>query len=83
LAGLPKAVIERAKTVLEKLEAGEVSGEGKTKALIDELPLFNANPTVTEIKPSDVEDALRNIHPDELTPIDALSLIYELKKKLD
>ncbi len=39
LAGLPEAVIERAKTVLHQLESGETSG--KAERLIDDLPLFS------------------------------------------
>ncbi|MBN9273725.1 MAG: DNA mismatch repair protein MutS, partial [Mesorhizobium sp.] len=39
LAGLPDAVVERAKEVLHQLEEGEVSG--KTNSLVDDLPLFS------------------------------------------
>ena len=42
LAGLPTAVIERAKVVLEALEKGDREGGGASKALIDDLPLFRA-----------------------------------------
>ena len=82
LAGLPSAVIGRATEVLEKLESSDQGG--KTQTLIDELPLFNATPPlpVAPKGPSEVEEALSDIHPDELTPKDALALIYELKAKL-
>jgi len=80
LAGLPSAVIGRATEVLEKLESGDQGG--KTETLIDELPLFNSTPAPVIAKgPSEVEEALEEIHPDELTPKDALALIYELKAK--
>lgn len=85
LAGLPEAVTDRAKVVLEALEAGEREGGGKQKALIDDLPLFRATPpaSVTKpAKPSDVEERLRGVMPDQLTPMEALSLIYELKSQL-
>ncbi len=83
LAGLPGAVIERAKTVLENLESGADHSGGTTKTLIDDLPLFSATPPPAKIvKDSEVEDALKDIHPDELTPKDALALIYDLKSKL-
>ncbi len=81
LAGLPPSVIERAKVVLEALEKGEREGESQ-KALIDDLPLFRAAPAATLPKPqkvSEVEARLKSIHPDELTPMEALRLIYELK----
>ena len=84
LAGLPHAVIERAKVVLEALEAGERQGPGQ-KALIDDLPLFRAAPPMAAKpvpKSSAVEDRLKFVHPDELSPKEALSLIYELRDLL-
>ncbi len=44
LAGLPPAVVERARLVLETLEQGERQGGARPKALIDDLPLFRAVP---------------------------------------
>jgi DNA mismatch repair protein MutS len=85
LAGLPEAVTDRAKVVLEALEAGEREGQNKQKALIDDLPLFRIAPSSPAPKPqktSDVESRLREVLPDQLTPIEALSLIYELKARL-
>ncbi len=81
LAGLPSAVIERAKVVLEALEKGErEGGSGHQKALIDDLPLFRAAPASAPArKDSEVEARLKDIHPDELTPIEALRLIYDLR----
>lgn len=87
LAGLPSSVIDRAKVVLEALEAGERSGGSKAKALIDDLPLFRAAPAPVAkpatSKASAVELRLREVHPDTLSPIEALNLIYELKQALD
>ena len=85
LAGLPPAVIERAKVVLEALESGEREGGARQKALIDDLPLFRAVPAPAPkpvVKTSEVETHLREIHPDDLTPKQALALIYELREKL-
>jgi DNA mismatch repair protein MutS len=79
LAGLPAAVVERAKEVLGALEEGR---EGhKPLARIDDLPLFNATAPVKKEK-SAVEEALRASDPDALTPKEALKLLYELKSKL-
>lgn len=79
LAGLPATVVARAKVVLEALEKGE--REGKQKALIDDLPLFSAPPTPapTKTAPSEVEARLKEVMPDDLSPKDALNLIYELR----
>jgi len=82
LAGLPPAVVARARTVLDALEKGERDGSGAKKAVIDDLPLFSAAPTAPPPparRTSAVEERLAAIHPDELTPRDALQLLYELK----
>ncbi len=81
LAGLPQSVVDRAKVVLEALEKGEREG-GSQRALIDDLPLFRAAPVMAprpSAKQSPVEARLRDVHPDELTPMEALRLIYEIK----
>jgi DNA mismatch repair protein MutS len=83
LAGLPAAVVNRAKVVLDALEKGEREGGTAQKALIDDLPLFAAiAPAPVPAKPaqSEVEDRLKNIFPDDLSPKEALSLLYELKE---
>ncbi|WP_299648933.1 DNA mismatch repair protein MutS [uncultured Jannaschia sp.] len=81
LAGLPEAVVARAREVLQALEEGERAGGGKPKALIDDLPLFSVTPTPAPLRKtqSAADERLREILPDELTPKDALALVYELK----
>ena len=80
LAGLPKSVVARARVVLDALEQGEREG-GSQKALIDDLPLFAAAPPPppAPAQTSPVVQMLSEIHPDELSPRDALDLIYRLK----
>ncbi|QUS36446.1 DNA mismatch repair protein MutS [Falsirhodobacter algicola] len=77
LAGLPAPVIARARTILETLETGDRDGTRKT-ALIDDLPLFRSPPPAPPA-PSVVEERLKTVHPDDLTPMEALKLIYELR----
>ena len=83
LAGLPKTVVDRARTVLQALEKGERENGSGAKALIDDLPLFamapSAPPKQAVTAPSQVDALLRDVQPDELTPRDALKLIYQLK----
>jgi len=77
-------VIERARVVLEALESGERQGGARPSALVDDLPLFRVAPVAPPApakaaKPSEVEARLRGVHPDELTPREALDLLYELR----
>jgi DNA mismatch repair protein MutS len=79
LAGLPKTVTARAEEVLEVLEKGEQGGA--LARLADDLPLFSAARRRVEPPPpeSAAEALLRQTRPDELTPREALDLLYRLK----
>jgi DNA mismatch repair protein MutS len=78
LAGLPRAAVERAKAVLVKLEAGK---GGRHSGLVEELPLFaGATPPPPG---SAVEEALSGVDPDQMSPRDALDLVFRLKALLD
>ncbi len=85
LAGLPQPVIKRARSVLEALEAGE-RDRTSPKALIDDLPLFAVaaapEPVAAQTGPSEVEDKVADLLPDEMTPREALQAIYDLKALL-
>ncbi|MGQ0660285.1 DNA mismatch repair protein MutS [Sphingosinicella sp.] len=78
LAGLPPAVLARAKAVLAKLEAGRAA-TGGIAAGLDDLPLFAAAPA-EEAAPDAVHAALAEALPDTLSPRDALELVYRLKR---
>lgn len=82
LAGLPESVIARAKMVLDMLQSGEQSGV--LTRLADDLPLFSQSGGEDEedAVESALEDAVRDIDPDTLTPRDALDLVYKLKSLL-
>jgi DNA mismatch repair protein MutS len=82
LAGLPPAVIERAGLVLETLE--KTREQNPATPMVDDLPLFSA--TVEKIAkaqkskgPSALEQAFAEVNPDDLSPKEALELIYRLK----
>ena len=85
LAGLPAPVIARAKSVLAKLEAQD---RGQTaRALADDLPLFAvpSRAAAEPAPPSDAEklaEAVKALHPDEMSPREALEALYALKAKL-
>ncbi|UWQ58358.1 DNA mismatch repair protein MutS [Leisingera caerulea] len=81
LAGLPASVVARARDVLDMLEQG--SREGGSKIQIDDLPLFAAAPPPqpkAAAGPSPAEEMLANIHPDDLSPREALEMLYKLKE---
>lgn len=77
LAGLPPAVLARAKAVLAKLEAGR-DATGGLAAGLDDLPLFAS--VVPEEVRDDLRDALAALDVDSLSPREALAQLYELKR---
>jgi DNA mismatch repair protein MutS len=81
LAGLPEAAVARAEQVLATLEKGEQSSA--VTRLADDLPLFAAaERRAHPPRPSPVEERLKEIDPDALTPRQALDLLYELRARL-
>lgn len=73
LAGLPREVIERAHEILAALESGSTANIG----LPQQLQLFA--PASPAPKPSEVEQELRRVNPDDLSPREAQELLYHLK----
>jgi len=85
LAGLPAAVLARAEAVLAALEGQETSGAALAQKLAEDLPLFGAaRPRTAAARPapSAVEAALAALHPDDLTPKQALEILYRLRSQL-
>ncbi|WP_262526222.1 DNA mismatch repair protein MutS [Agrobacterium tumefaciens] len=83
LAGLPASVVERAREVLTKLE--DADRKNPASQLIDDLPLFQVAVRRDDSRksgPSKVEDSLKAMNPDEMTPREALDALYALKKEL-
>ncbi len=85
LAGLPEAALARAGEVLKMLEEGEE--HARRKQLIDDLPLFSATPAPSrsgaDARAEALREALEALHPDEMTPREALEALYALKEKVD
>jgi DNA mismatch repair protein MutS len=73
LANLPKELIRRADAILKVYEGNEKKRDLKIQESlpIDELIIENK---------SEVEERIKNINPLEVTPLDALNILYELKK---
>ncbi|MBB4081530.1 DNA mismatch repair protein MutS [Brevundimonas lenta] len=74
LAGVPSAVVSRAREVLDRLE-----GEKTSNTSLNDLPLFAMAEPPPPPPSSAVDDALKGIDPDELTPREALEALYRLK----
>ena len=82
LAGIPAVVLKRASFILNELESSPTAA---ASSLLSDLPLFHAVPSAVETAPE--IDALREklsaITPDQLSPKEALDLLYDLKKISD
>lgn len=74
LAGLPDSAIERAREILSTLQRkGRIEVENSDYNDAPLLPMFSQHPVLDEIKMTD---------PDSLTPLQALTLVAEWKKKI-
>jgi len=82
LAGVPKQVLNRAKTVLDKLEAGRAETGGLAAGLGD-LPLFAASLGEEEEATDKLRETLQALDIDALSPREALEQLYALKGQLD
>lgn len=81
LAGLPPAVVERARTILTELE--RTDRESPKQALLDDLPLFAVpvRPPSAAVERDALRETLRDIDPDQMTPREALEALYRLKSE--
>jgi DNA mismatch repair protein MutS len=89
LAGLPPGLIARAREILTNLEGGELDESGRPRLAlgaapdrdVDQLGLFNApGPSRGE---RDVLERLRRTDPEHITPFDALTLLADLRARLE
>ena len=81
LAGIPRWVIDRAYEVLSSLEEGQAVSEARVKTRAKPLEESEQLYFIDE-KAETIKKRLRQADPNTLTPIEALNLIYELKKLL-
>ena len=83
LAGLPDNVLHRSEQILNQLEAGH-HGAADAVELVKSLPLFDhAQPRQKPELPPALDAELAAIRPDDLTPRDAIELLYRLKAAYD
>jgi DNA mismatch repair protein MutS len=75
LAGVPPAVVARARDVLQRLER-----EAGAPAHLEDLPLFAAvAEPEAKYGPSLVEEALKGLDPDGMSPREAMDALYKLR----
>jgi DNA mismatch repair protein MutS len=90
LAGVPPKVVERAHEILKNIEKGEFDHLGKPRIAANTRPHNKKRSGAVAIHPNQlrlfapgndpVREKLETIKPDTLAPLDALNLLYELKK---
>jgi len=78
LAGLPRVVVRRAQEVLEEMEGTHRRGaawDRPERATAQQLPLFSKGALLAE--------ELRQLDVDSMSPLEAITTLYQLKTMLD
>jgi DNA mismatch repair protein MutS len=89
LAGLPADVIARARDLLREFERGTPVPEGPPGADAGQLPLFAGRPAAPPLPDAaappahPVLAALVDLDPDRMTPLEALTALHELRRRLE
>ncbi|MBR3146387.1 MAG: DNA mismatch repair protein MutS [Bacilli bacterium] len=77
LAKLPSSLIDRASDILNVYEKKNVK-----KQVFTQTSLFELNEDELKEKPNEIEEKIKSINPLEMTPMEALSYLYDLKKDI-
>ena len=80
LAGVPDTVIRRAKDILSSLESGETVKSPKRNARKE---VETGQLSLLDVGAGEVVDMIRATSLDTITPIEAMNMLYELKKKVE
>ena len=85
LAGVPQPVIDRAKEILNELDAADINKNGKArrvkKQVEGQLDFFEAAAKASAH--NEVLEDIKKIDISRLTPIDAMNILYELQRKMN
>ena len=79
LAGLPRDTIKRARQVLKLLESGKFTQSELGKGIYIE----KVQPSLFEPQPSKIEEKIRAIDPENMTPMQAFDFLRKLKEELE
>lgn len=92
IAGLPKSLLQRADSILTRLESGSAKLQllpEVDSSVVEETPVNNEEPKVEQLNffaddtaNQEVIEALRKVDLMNLTPMQAMNVIYELKNML-
>ena len=75
LAGIPKEVVRRAQTLLDELEAGRARKPVQSRQQPGQLRFIEESNLAL--------DAIRNLNVERMTPIEAITKLYEVKRLAD
>ena len=78
-AGLPKSVISQAREILQKLESENLIEKPNLFSVSREIQSNVVQPREDSAKVSELEKKINNLDPNELSPKEALEVIFELK----
>ena len=78
LAHLPKSLIDRANDILDVYEK-----KNRKKETFTQTSLFELDETEIKEEKNETEEKIKEINPLEMTPMEALNYLYELKKQIN
>ena len=79
MAGMPKNVLDKANEMLKQLELSRSSKELVINKISPQLDFFNISDPLLD----DLKKEIEQLNLDELTPIEALLKLNELKRKIN
>ena len=82
LAGVPDSVIKRAKSVLRSLESNEKVPMRRPSTVEPEATHHRDQLSILDMGANEVASIVRSTDINTITPIEAMNLLFELKKKL-
>ena len=83
LAGVPRDVVERARVILESLEADHIDAQGRPKVPARQTrPSARKQLTLFEAPPHPLLEEIRDLDLDQMTPLAALEKLHALRDGL-
>ena len=91
LAGVPEQVLRRAREIADSLESNDVRNQfdpaleadyQRESGHMEQLSIFDTNVSGTSSQTEDILFELRDINLSNVTPLDALNMIYKWQNKL-